>query len=333
MSSLICSEVHTFTHQLEEEGEGGTRLARFMFSTPPGLGREWTTLNFGPSELEFSGMRRSRSIPVDVGEDSGEEDIEVPRFTSLDCRGLGDDMVEYDSDGDMDLPRKGTGKDKELVLEHMLATELGEVGLQVWRGSLVLADYLLGHHQQFSGKNLLEVGSGTALASIVASICGANVLATDIEEKGILELMEKNIQRNKSLLNGEINVRALNFKSELNTRDDLNNVEVVLAGDVIYDDDITEDFIKFIVNLHNKVTCDTLKFLVALEKRFVFTVADLDTVAPAHDFFIHQLEHFNINNETHKITTNYIPLDFPQYFCYERSKDMVMLEIICELKE
>ena len=26
---------------------------------------------------------------------------------------------------------------------------------------------------KFSGKNLLEVGSGTALASIVASICGA----------------------------------------------------------------------------------------------------------------------------------------------------------------
>jgi hypothetical protein len=57
-------------------------------------------------------------------------------------------MVWYDIDGDMDLPRKGTGKDKELVLEHMLATELGEVGLQVWRGSLVLADYLLEHHQQ-----------------------------------------------------------------------------------------------------------------------------------------------------------------------------------------
>ena len=72
----------------------------------------------------------------------------MPRFTSLDCRGLGDDMVEYDSDGDMDVPRKGMEKDQELVLEHMMATDLGEVGLQVWKGSLVLADYLLEHHQQ-----------------------------------------------------------------------------------------------------------------------------------------------------------------------------------------
>jgi len=156
MSNLICSEVHTFTHQLKEEGRGGTRLARFMFSTPPSLGRQWTTLHFCPSELEFTGMRRSRSIPVDVGEDSGGEDIEVPRFTSLDCRGLGDDMVEYDSDGDMDLPRKGAGQDNQLVLEHMLATELGEVGLQVWRGSLVLADYLLEYHQQVEDKEVLN---------------------------------------------------------------------------------------------------------------------------------------------------------------------------------
>jgi len=331
MSGLICSEVHTFTHQLGEVGESGTRVARFMFSTPPSLGSEWTTLNFCPSELEFTGIRRSRSIPVDVGEESGGEDIEVPRFTSLDCRGLGEDLVEYDSDGDMDLPRKGAKEDKELVVEHMLATHLGQVGLQVWRGSLVLADYLLENHQQFSGKNLLEVGSGTALASIVASYCGAKTLATDIEGKGILELMKKNIERNKSLLKGEINVEELNFKSDLSRREDLKDIEVVLAGDVIYDDEITDDFISFIVNLHNKVTCDTLKFIVALEKRFVFTVADLDTVAPAHDFFIDKLDNFNVKNKMHKITIDYISLDFPQHFCYERSNDMVMLEIVCQI--
>jgi len=333
MTDLICSEVHTFTHQLGEDGETGTRLARFMFSTPPSLGREWTSLSFGAAELEFTGIRRSRSIPVDVGEDSGGEDIEVPRFTSLDCRGLGHGMVEYDSDGDMDLPRKGAGRDKQLVMEHRLATELGEVGLQVWRGSLVLADYLLEHHLEFCGKNVLEVGSGTALASIVASVCGSNVLATDIENKDILGLMEKNIEKNKELLNGEVIVKALDFKSDLSQRDDLKNIEIVLAGDVIYDDDITKDFLKFIVNLHNKVTCDILKFIVALEKRFVFTVADLDTVAPAHDFFIDQLKHFSDNFKTHKISTNHINVDFPQHFCYERSQDMVMLEIVCQIKD
>jgi len=326
MADMICSEVHTFTHQLE--GTEGVRLARFMFSTPSSLSKEWTSLRYGPAELDFSGLRRSRSIPVDVGEDSGEEDIEVPRFNSLDCRGLGD-RLEYDSDGDMDLPRKGTQRDNQLVVEHMLATKLGEVGLQVWRGSLVLADYLLEHHQQFYGKKVLDIGSGTALAALVASICGSNVLATDINNKEILKLMQRNVERNRHLLEGEVVVKALNFKDDLMiVQEDLKNIEIVLAGDIIYDDDITEDFIEFMVNLHNIVKCDTLKFIVALEKRFVFTVADLDTVAPAHDFFMDQLEQFSNKYPLHKICTTKISLDFTQYFCYERSKDMLMLEIV-----
>ena len=60
--------------------------------------------------------------------------------------------------------------------------------------------------------------------------------------------------------------------------------DYILAGDIIYDDAITDAFITFI----NK-TLDAFKqtaFLVSLEKRFVFTVMDLDTVAPAYQHFI-----------------------------------------------
>ena len=73
-------------------------------------------------------------------------------------------------------------------------------------------------------------------------------MATDIEGKGILDLMKKNILRNESILKGDINVKPLDFKSDLSQREDLKNIEVVLAGDVIYDNDITADFLKFIVN-------------------------------------------------------------------------------------
>ena len=76
----------------------------------------------------------------------------------------------------------------------------------------------------------------------------SRVLATDIEGKGILDLMKRNILRNENLLKGDINVKPLDFKSELSQREDLKNIEVVLAGDVIYDNDITADFLKFIVN-------------------------------------------------------------------------------------
>ena len=118
-------------------------------------------------------LRRSRSHPVGLG-DSDEEDIEVPRFSSLDYQDVEDCQV--DSDGDLDPPRSGSGgrrSEMEMRIEHRTRSSLGEVGLQVWRGSLLLADYILHHHQQFQDKDVLEVGSGSGLASIIASFCGA----------------------------------------------------------------------------------------------------------------------------------------------------------------
>jgi len=331
MSELICSEVHTFTHELSNE-KSIRKLSRFSFSIPSNLGVNWTTLNLTSSELEFNGIRRSRSIPADVGEDSGNEDIEVPRFTSLDSRGLDNDEVGYDSDGDLDLPRRGSKKELQLVIEHEMATELCEVGLQVWKGSLVLADFLICNHIEFQDKNILEVGSGTALASIVGSLCGANVIATDVGERGILELMRKNIARNEEVLKSAIKVRELDFKSDIYSSDELINIDYVIAGDIIYDDQITSHFLNFLAKLLKIVRTKSLKILVSLEKRFVFTVADLDTVAPAYDYFLTHLEHFKDDNATHRVSVNEICLDFPQHFCYERSLEMVMLEIVCVLK-
>ena len=72
------------------------------------------------------------------------------------------------------MPRRGEAtEEKELVIEHKIETQLKDVGLQVWRGSLLLADFLLHNHEDFNDKSVLEVGSGTGLASIVASFCGA----------------------------------------------------------------------------------------------------------------------------------------------------------------
>ena len=38
---------------------------------------------------------------------------------------------------------------------------------------MLLADYLLHHHSQVEGRLVLEVGAGTGLASIAASVAGA----------------------------------------------------------------------------------------------------------------------------------------------------------------
>ena len=93
---MISSEVNTFSHQVKPEvaGSGGLTTSSFVFSVPNSLRQK--------DSNALVVTRRSRSIPVGL-DDSDEEDIEVPRFTSLD---YSYDEFECDSDGDLDLPRR-----------------------------------------------------------------------------------------------------------------------------------------------------------------------------------------------------------------------------------
>lgn len=127
---------------------------------------------------------------------------------------------------------------------------LNLVGLQVWRGALLLADWLIYNNEQLSNKTILEVGSGVGLTSIVAAmyrpvICTGifinpftlftlyYVLVIDVNEGGILELIEQNVERNKNLVKNHIKVMELNFLRELpkEIKEILVDVEIILAAD------------------------------------------------------------------------------------------------------
>lgn len=64
-------------------------------------------------------------------------------------------------------------------LEHAMSTTLEGVGLQVWRGSLIMADYILYHGVQLlSNAVVLELGAGTGLVSIIAGLKARHVYCT-----------------------------------------------------------------------------------------------------------------------------------------------------------
>lgn len=52
-------------------------------------------------------------------------------------------------------------------VEHFKATDLTLVGLQVWRGALLLADYIFHKRDEFKDKRVLELGSGVGLTGLV----------------------------------------------------------------------------------------------------------------------------------------------------------------------
>lgn len=238
--------------------------------------------------------------------------------------------MQVDADGDLIVPRQQKGF---IQIEHKKSTELSLVGLQVWRGALILADFLFHNRKNFADKQILELGSGVGLTSIAAGIYAKrNIISTDINLGGLLDLIKSNVEVNKQMINNRVavHVMELNFKDR-NWSDELQmavqNANLIIAADVIYDNDITDEFVETLKQILDPDTYNRRRdkeVYIALEKRYVFTLADLDTIAPCYEYF---LQRFNeVQNIIHW-RFDQVPIDFPQYFDYLRSKEFVLMKL------
>ncbi|KAH8245998.1 hypothetical protein KR026_006692 [Drosophila bipectinata] len=235
------------------------------------------------------------------------------------------ERITADRDGDLEVPRPRRGV---IELEHSEATELRLVGLQVWRGALLLADYLFFKRTEFSGKNVMELGAGVGLTSIAAGIHNpGKIFCTDVDLGCILKLIRGNVQRNSKLFSADISVLEFDFLTPKDQQSPellnaIDSSDIILAADVIYDDTLTDAFISVVDFLleRGKSNGRPKTMYVALEKRFVFTLEDCESVAPMYEYLIRQ-----IANKPWKI--EHLPLDFPQYFEYDRCPQLVLMEI------
>ena len=66
----------------------------------------------------------------------------------------------------------------------------------VWESSIALSNWILSRRLDTEGKTILELGSGTALPSIVALLFGGarRVICTDYPDETIVEVMKKNVK-------------------------------------------------------------------------------------------------------------------------------------------
>ncbi|KAJ8971082.1 hypothetical protein NQ314_000894 [Rhamnusium bicolor] len=205
----------------------------------------------------------------------------------------------------------------------MKSTVLDLVGLQIWRGSLLLADWIIHNHKSImsSDSYILELGAGVGLTSIVGSIF-APVFCTDVNKGNLLDLIKSNLERNKHIVKHPVNILELDFTTQTLPTDilsSLSKIRIIIAADTIYDDDITDAFIRTINLLLSEPPERSL--YVALEKRFVFTIADCDSTAPCYEYFLQCLQ--QIKN----VQVEEVPLDFPKYFKYERVKELVIWKL------
>lgn len=89
---------------------------------------------------------------------------------------------------------------------------------------------------------------------------------------------------------------------------------------VIYDEIVTKGFVQTLTELLNSNVQKVV--YITLEKRYVFTTANMETTAPMYEEFLDliKVKQFNWYVE-------YIKIDFPQYFKYNRLEQMVLIKI------
>ncbi|KAM4731768.1 S-adenosylmethionine-dependent methyltransferase domain-containing protein [Anableps anableps] len=119
-------------------------------------------------------------------------------------------------------------------------------GALIWPGAIALSRFLENNQQQMNlmDKAVLELGAGTGLLSIVASLLGAWVTATD--QPDILSNLSFNLRRNTKGRSRYIpQVAALSWGQELE-RDfpfPSYHYDYVLAADVVYHHNFLEELL------------------------------------------------------------------------------------------
>eukprot|EP01102_Stenamoeba_stenopodia_P011554 TRINITY_DN3563_c0_g1_i2.p1 TRINITY_DN3563_c0_g1~~TRINITY_DN3563_c0_g1_i2.p1 ORF type:complete len:357 (-),score=57.45 TRINITY_DN3563_c0_g1_i2:1112-2182(-) len=127
------------------------------------------------------------------------------------CRLLSTEAT-LDGDGDLVVPRKKVKfiRNKRILegavnISHAVSTSLALVGLQVWRGALLLADYLAwlaftSSKPQYH--SVVELGAGVGLSSIAAllfNVAKQELIVTD-KSDDILAIARHNIESNQVLI-------------------------------------------------------------------------------------------------------------------------------------
>jgi len=100
---------------------------------------------------------------------------------------------------------------------------------------------------------------------------------------------------------------------------------MIIAADVIYDDGLTEE----LFNRLSELLQGEKRLVLSIEKRINFTLEDCAPTSPAYDYFrtFFAVEENGDLEETKLFFGHRIPLDFPQYFAYERVDELELWEI------
>lgn len=120
--------------------------------------------------------------------------------------------------------------------------EVYGVSAVVWEAAIVLASFLTNIASDLKSKNILELGAGTGLTGIVASLLGANVTITDVKDS--LDTCTANVNKNLRKDRHNFQVKPLSWGQNLNKDWSNEYFDYIIGADLVYIEDVLGDLIK-----------------------------------------------------------------------------------------
>ncbi|XP_026973248.1 methyltransferase-like protein 22 isoform X5 [Sagmatias obliquidens] len=308
--------------QTDSGAEGGNHRAHHAEATPParsGCSSEGVSLQAGADATSQEG------VAAQLDEDGDLDVVRRPRAASPSKpSGPPRDKVHpmiltQEEDDVLGDEARESGPYDVIKIEHTMATPLEDVGKQVWRGALFLADYILSQRDLFQGRTVLELGAGTGLASILAATMAQTVYCTDVGAD-LLAMCQRNIALNSHLTaagGGVIKVKELDW-----LKDDLCTV--------FYDDDLTDALFKTLSRLAHRLK-NASTAILSVEKRLNFTLRHLEVTCEAYDHFrscLRRLE--GLTGGRLRFAVEPVDVSFPQLLVYERIQQLELWKVFVE---
>nr|XP_020460592.1 protein-lysine N-methyltransferase EEF2KMT [Monopterus albus] len=135
------------------------------------------------------------------------------------------------------------------LVENVALISEGTTGLVTWEAALYLAEWALDHQQAFTGRMVLELGSGMGLTGItICRSCGPRRFIFSDCHPTVLQKLRDNVQLNTltEQMPSAVSVEQLDWTAATEEQIKQIGADTVIAADVVYDPDIVESLVKLL---------------------------------------------------------------------------------------
>uniref|UniRef100_A0A3Q3XJ48 Uncharacterized protein n=1 Tax=Mola mola TaxID=94237 RepID=A0A3Q3XJ48_MOLML len=153
------------------------------------------------------------------------------------------------------------------LLENVALISEGTTGLVTWEAALYLAEWALDHRQTFTGRTVLELGSGVGLTGItICRSCSPSRYVFSDCHPGVLQRLRNNVRLNglTERASPPVSVQEVDWAAA--TEEQLKQIRAdsVIAADVVYDPDVVYGLVKLLSDIlrwssPDVIVCSTVR--------------------------------------------------------------------------